>query len=92
MLHGSQEIVKEPFKVRFIKYAKTRMGFTVVSWAIGLSMMLISIISLSHINKSYELGVMVFATFICNIGSAFLKFQYSGYLQLDYSFCKVYRL
>jgi hypothetical protein len=42
------------------------MGFTVVSWGIGLTLVLISILALSHINKSYELGVMVFTTFICN--------------------------
>ena len=56
---------KEPFSIWFKKYAKTRMGFTVVSWAVGLSINLISILALSHINKSYELGVMVFTTFIC---------------------------
>jgi hypothetical protein len=49
------------------------MGFTVVSWAVGLSLVLISILALSHINKSYELGVMVFATFICKKGNSFVQ-------------------
>ncbi len=62
------------------------MGFTVVSWGIGLSLVLISILALSHINKSYELGVMVFTTFICN--KQLFK-PYSGYLQFNYSFCEV---
>ena len=84
MLQDTHE--KEPFKVSFKKYAKTRMGFTVVSWGIGLTLVFISIAALSHINKSYELGVMVFTTFICK--NNFIK-QYSGYLQFDYSFCEV---
>jgi hypothetical protein len=62
------------------------MGFTVVSWGIGLTLVLISILALSHINKSYELGVMVFTTFICN-KQHFKKF--SGYLQFNYCFCEV---
>jgi hypothetical protein len=67
---------KEPFSIWFKKYAKTRMGFTVVSWAVGLSINLISILALSHINKSYELGVMVFTTFICKKLRSSIKLKF----------------
>jgi hypothetical protein len=52
------------YKKNFGEYVKTRDGFTVVSWVAGLLLVLIASLSLGHINQSYELGVMVFATFI----------------------------
>ena len=52
------------YNKNFREYAKTRDGLTFVSWVVGLLLVLIASLSLGHINKSYELGVMVFATFI----------------------------
>jgi hypothetical protein len=53
------------YKKGFGEYVRTRDGFTVVSWGAGLLLVVIASLSLGHINKSYELGVMVFATFVC---------------------------
>ena len=57
------------YKKNLGEYVKTRDGFTVVSWVSGLLLVLIASLSLGHINKSYELGVMVFATFIRKLSS-----------------------
>jgi hypothetical protein len=52
------------FKTNIKSFAKTRVGVTVCSWIVGFSLVLFIGLPLAHINKTYQLGVMVGITCI----------------------------
>jgi hypothetical protein len=54
------------FKKDFRSFVKTRDGVTIVSWAVGIVLILGAGIPVATINRTYELATMVFIVCICN--------------------------
>eukprot|EP00347_Sterkiella_histriomuscorum_P021826 403332633 len=64
----SQEQSIQPTSMeQFVAYASTRKGIAVVSWCVGLGIILLLSATISHLNTTFEMAVMVASTFIMAI-------------------------